>query len=290
MNQQQPLVMAVSDATGETAQQTCRAALAQFGKADDTLILVRSHILDEEGLEKVIVEAKSLGAMVAYTIVGAELRPRVKELAEKHDVRAVDLLTPLIARLARHMDESPRSVPGLGYELDEEYFRRVEAVEFAVYNDDGREPRNLTKADIVIVGISRTSKTPLSNYIAHRGYKVANVPLVLDLPTPPELDDVDPQRVFGLVIEPSVLMKIRRERMEALHMRPDSEYGDIQHIRREATWAKRILDQHPQWTVINVTRKAVEETAARILTLYRSRFEARPGEDMAEAETAGKNS
>lgn len=290
MTQHQPLIMALSDATGETAQQTCRAALAQFGSTDDSLILVRSHILDAEGLEKVVLEAKALGAMVAYTVVGADLRPRVKELAAKHDVVAVDLLTPLIARLGRHMGKSPLATPGLGHELDEDYFRRVEAVEFAVYNDDGREPRNLSKADIVIVGISRTSKTPLSNYIAHRGYKVANVPLVLDLPTPPELDEVDPQRVFGLVIEPSVLMKIRRERMEALHMRPDSEYGDIQHIRREATWAKRILDQHPQWTVINVTRKAVEETAARILTLYRSRFEAQPGEAAAETESAGKES
>ena len=217
-----PLVVAVSDATGETAQQTCRAALAQFGRADDSLILVRSHILDEEGLEQVVLEAKALGALVAYTIVGPELRTRIKEYTVKHEVEAVDLLGPLIARLGRHMQRTPLAVPGLGHELDDEYFRRVEAVEFAVYNDDGREPRNLKKADIVIVGISRTSKTPLSNYIAHRGYKVANVPLVLDLPTPPELDEVDPERVFGLVIEPSVLMKIRRERMEALHMRPDS--------------------------------------------------------------------
>ncbi len=274
---QHPLVVAVSDATGETAQQSCRAALAQFGRADDSLILVRSQIRDEEGLERVVLEAKDLGAVVAYTIVGHELRARVKEYADAHEVEAVDLLGPLIAHMGRHMGRAPLAMPGLGHELDDEYFRRVEAVEFAVYNDDGREPRNLKKADIVIVGISRTSKTPLSNYVAHRGYRVANVPLVLDLPTPPELDEVDPQRVFGLVIEPAVLMKIRRERMDALHMRPDSEYGDISHIRREATWAKRILDRHPDWTVINVTRKAVEETAARILELYRARFEAPRG-------------
>lgn len=269
----QPLLIAVSDATGETAQQSCRAALAQFGEADEALILVRPQVRTTEELERIVLEARDRGAIIAYTVVGADLRKHIKKLAEEHAVEAVDLVGPLIARLARHLDQDPLARPGAGYELDDEYFRRVEAVEFTVYNDDGREPRNLKKADIVIIGISRTSKTPLSNYIAQRGYRVANVPLVLDLPIPPELEAVDPRRVFGLVLEPAVLAKIRRERMQALHMRPDSEYGDLHHIRREAAWAKGILDKHPEWTVINVTRKAVEETAGEVIQLYRERFE-----------------
>ncbi len=282
-----PLLMAVSDATGETAQQACRAAMAQFGEQDDTLILVRSRIRDDAELEKVVIEASELGAMIAYTIVGSDMRKRIKAMAAEHAVEAVDLLGGLITRLARYLDQDPLARPGAGYELDDEYFRRVEAVEFTVYNDDGREPRNLKKADIVVVGISRTSKTPLSNYIAHRGYRVANVPLVLDLPIPPELEQVDPRRVFGLVIEPAVLAKIRRERMQALHMQPDSEYGDLRHIRREASWAKEILDKHPEWTVINVTRKAVEETAGEILQLYRERFDPQLVAGTNEAEARG---
>jgi len=268
-----PLILAVSDATGETAQQTAKAGLAQFGKFEDSAVLLVSHVLNESDLEQCVKQAAALDALLAYTLVGPALRAKVKVPVNKHGVAAVDLLGPLISRLTSHMGRDPLAMPGLGHELDADYFRRIEAVEFAVYNDDGRHPKNLHKAEIVIVGISRTSKTPLSNYIAHRGYRVANVPVVLGVPYPPELDDVDPKRVFGLSIDPSVLMKIRRERMESLRMSPDADYGDVRHIRREAQWARRIFLSHPGWTVINMTRKAVEETASKVLEVYRGYFE-----------------
>ncbi len=266
-----PLVYSVSDATGETALQACKAALAQFGQFDEGSIRSVSHVLSEEDLRAVVLKAKEANAILAYTLVGPELRSRIKELVEEHEVKAVDLLGTLIARFARHLDRKPLAVPGLGHELDEDYFRRVDAVEFAVANDDGREPRNLRKADIVIVGISRTGKTPLSNYIAHRGYKVANIPLVLGVEPPKELDDVDPRRVFGLNIEPATLMKIRQSRMESLRME-SSDYGDIRYIRREAAWARKVFEAHPEWTVLNMTRKAIEETASKILEHYRATF------------------
>ena len=267
-----PLILAVSDSTGETALQMSRAGLAQFGPYEESSLHLVPNVRTEEALAAVVKQAAELGAMVVYTLVGPELRAHMKMLLDAHDVRSVDLIGPLIARMSRHLERRPLYVPGLGHELDEDYFRRVEAVEFAVKNDDGRHPGNLHKADIVLVGVSRTSKTPLSNYIAHRGYRVANVPIVLGVPLPNELDDVDPERVFGLSIEPSVLMKIRRERMEALRMNPDSDYGDIRHIRREAAWSRKIFRAHPEWTVINITRKAVEETASMIIETYRERF------------------
>jgi regulator of PEP synthase PpsR (kinase-PPPase family) len=269
-----PLLFAVSDATGETAEQACRAALAQFGPPEVARIRLFPHILDRGALEETLVLAKRLDALVVYTLVGPELRALMRSMAEEKGVVAVDLLGGLIREFSRHLGRDPLSLPGLGHETDAAYYRRIEAVEFAVNNDDGRQPQNLRNAEIVFVGISRTSKTPLSNYIAHRGYKVANVPIVLDVPPPPELDDVDPRRVFALVIDPTVLTGIRRTRMEALGMQADSDYGDLEQIRREMVWARRVFQRHPQWTVLDITRKAIEETASTVLETWRERFEA----------------
>lgn len=268
-----PLVMAISDSTGETAEATCRAALAQFGQFPEGTVRVVPHVLDEASLERCIRDAKAHGALVVYTLVGSGLRARVQELADRHDVVAHDLLGGLIGRLATRLGRVAKNVPGLGHELDAEYFRRIEAIEFAVYNDDGKIPGNLKKADIVLVGISRTSKTPLSNYIAHRGYKVANVPIVLDIPLPAELATIDSGRVFGLLIDAVTLMNIRKARMAALGMSPDSDYGDLRQIRREIQYAQRLFDQHPEWTVVDVSQRAIEETASSILETFRSRFE-----------------
>ena len=268
-----PLLVAISDATGETAEQCCQAALAQFGQFPDSSVRLFPQVLNEEALERAVEYAKEINALLVYTLVGSDLRARVKTLTEEHDVRSVDLLGRLILQIGRQINQAPLNVPGLGHELDEDYFRRVEAVEFAVYNDDGKIPANLAKAEIVIVGISRTSKTPLSNYIAHRGYKVANVPIILDLDLPRELADVDPRRVFGLLIDPLTLSRIRKTRMEALRMQPDAGYGDLRQIRREITFARKLFDAHPAWTIIDISKKAIEETASWILETYRSRFE-----------------
>ena len=273
----QPLMVAVSDATGETAEQCSQAALAQFGQVPEGSVRLFSHVRDEETLERTVAYAKDCGAVLVYTLVGSELRGRIKKLTEKYEIRSVDLLGGIIHQLGRQLDRAPLAVPGLGHELDEDYFRRIEAVEFAVYNDDGKIPANLTKAEIVVVGISRTSKTPLSNYIAHRGYKVANVPIILDMDLPREMSDVDPQRVFGLVIDAVTLMNIRKARMEALRMQPDAGYGDLRQIRREIGFARKTFDAHPEWTIVDISRKAIEETASWILDTYRSRFESNTG-------------
>jgi len=267
------LIYAVSDSTGETAEQVTSAALAQFGAQHGAQVRILSAIRDEETLKEVVKEARERGALIVYTLVGPDLRARMATLTKEHRVQAVDLLGNLIWELSRHLNLPPLYMPGLGHETDEEYFRRIEAVEFAVYNDDGRLPANLTKADIVLVGISRTSKTPLSNYIAHRGYKVANVPLVKDLPPPRQLDEVDPRRVFALVVDPTVLVQVRRARIDAMGIESDAEYGNLSVIRQEMVWARRVFRDHPEWTLVDITERAIEETAALVLEHYRVRFE-----------------
>jgi regulator of PEP synthase PpsR (kinase-PPPase family) len=272
MSPADPIIIAISDSTGETAEAAGEAALAQFGHYDDNAVRTAANIRTVEALDKVLQQAADIGAMVVYTLVEKELRDVIKDMAQAHGVRALDLIGGMIRGLAQHLGRTPLSVAGLSHELDEDYFRRVAAVEFTVNHDDGKNPQNLPKAEIVIVGISRASKTPLSNYIAHRGYRVANVPIVLGLPLPPELDDVNPERVFGLTIDPVVLMKIRQARMESLGMEPDSDYGDLRQIRREVNNAKRVFQQHPEWLVVDMSRKAVEEAASNIVETYRWRF------------------
>ncbi len=279
------LIMALSDATGETAEQCAKAALAQFGDGDDLQVRVVGHVLEEAALRSTLEEARRLGALVVYTLVGAELRQRLKELAEQLGVTAVDLLGPLIGHLTAHLGRPPLAVPGLGHELDAEYFRRMAAVEFTVNNDDGKNPHNLPRADLVLLGLSRTSKTPLSNYIAQRGFRVSNVPIILDHPLPRQMEEVDPRRVFALTIDPVALMNIRRTRLESIGMRPDSDYGDLRQIRREIGYANRIYAEHPEWTVVDISRKAVEEAASLILEIWRGRFEAAPGGPPAPAPT-----
>ncbi|MDA1194026.1 MAG: kinase/pyrophosphorylase [Planctomycetota bacterium] len=273
MNGTPPLIVVVSDATGETAQQASKAALAQFGHHDNRAVLVMSSIRSTPALEQAVIRARDLGALLVYTLVDNDLRGAVKDLAQTHGVTVHDLIGGLIRGLATHLGRAPLSVPGLGHELDEDYFRRIAAVEFAVNNDDGKNPQNLTKADIVIVGISRASKTPLSHYIANRGYRVSNVPIVMGVPLPRELDQVEPQRVFALTLDPVVLMKIRQARMESLRMEEGNDYGDIRQIRREINHAKLIVADHPGWTLVDMSRRAVEEAATMIVEAYRQRFD-----------------
>ena len=279
-------ILVVSDATGETAEKVVKAALAQFFGHEKVRVQVMPHLRDEAGVRAAVARAKELNALLVYTLVDPKLRTFVRRAADEMDVRPVDLLGSLLLQMGNHFGQDPLYKPGLGHELDAEYFRRVEAVEFAVNNDDGREPRNLRKADLVLVGVSRTSKTPLSSYIAHRGYRVANVPLVVGIPPPAELEKVDPARVFGLLVDPATLVEIRRTRMKHLGMDPSAGYGDLKAVRDELGWSKDVFAKHPTWTVLDITGKAIEETAAAILERWRAHFE--PSNGGGGAATAGK--
>ena len=265
-------IMIISDATGETAERMVRAATLQF---KDTPVNIRtySRVRLETEVEQLIERAAELHALVVFTVVNPEERDILLRLIERHNVDAVDLIGSFIGKLASFLGTQPQGVPGLLHALDADYFRRMEAVDFAVKNDDGSEPRNLPKADLVLVGVSRTSKTPLSTYLAQRGLKVANVPLVLGVDPPAELDQVSDDRVYGLVIQPDSLARIRQQRLKHLGMPTDASYGARAQIEKEISYSREIFRKHPRWPVIDVTSKAIEETAADILRLYKQRVE-----------------
>ena len=262
-------VVVLSDATGETAEKVVRATLLQFQAECD--ITVHSRVRLESEMERILERAAEAGSLVVFTIVNHAERELLWQLCDRYSIEPVDLIGGLMARLSSYLDTQPAGEPGLLHTVSEEYYRRIEAVEFAVKNDDGSEPRNLPRADMVLVGISRTSKTPLSTFLAQKGNRVANVPLVLGVAPPDELDECDPKRVYGLTIQPDALVRIRQARLEHLGMPPDSSYGMREHIQRETAYAHEIFRAHPDWPVIDVTAKAIEETAADIVRLHKLR-------------------
>jgi regulator of PEP synthase PpsR (kinase-PPPase family) len=266
-------VIVISDATGETAEKVVRAALLQFQA--DCQVRVYSRVRLEAEVERIVERAAETHALLVFTLVDAAERELLWQLCQRHNVDAVDLIGGLMAKLASYLTVEPQGIPGLLHTIGEDYFRRIEAVEFTVKNDDGAEPRNLPRADLVLVGISRTSKTPLSMFLANKGYRVANVPLVLGVDPPAELEQVAPDRCYGLSIQADALVKIRQVRLQHLGMPSDSSYGVREHIQRELGYAQEIFRKHPDWPVIDVTGKAIEESAADILRIAKQR--ARPG-------------
>jgi regulator of PEP synthase PpsR (kinase-PPPase family) len=263
-------VVVISDATGETAEKVVRAALLQF-KEMSCDVRMYSRVRLEAEMERIVERAAELQSLVVFTVVNHAHRELLWKLCDRFNVEAIDLIGGLMGKLAAYLQSQPSGVPGLLHAVSEDYYRRIEAVEFAVKNDDGAEPRNLPKADLVLVGISRTSKTPLSTYLAQRGLKVANVPLVLGVDPPEELSQVDDRKVFGLIVQPDMLMRIRQARLSHLGMPQDSSYGQRAHIENEIAYSREIFRKHANWPVIDVTNRAIEETAADILRIYQER-------------------
>lgn len=262
---QKQLVFVVSDSVGETCELVVRAASIQFHEnAIETLRI--PFVEDEQTIHDVVTQARAQGAVIAFTLVNEEHRSLLIRLGLEYGVKTVDLLGDLLDVLAGQLGESPREKPGLIYRLDEDYFRKIEAMEFAVKYDDGRDPRGLKKADIVLVGVSRTSKTPLSQYLALKRYKVANVPLVPESRPPEELFELPPDKCVGLIISPDKLISIRMERLKSLGLKPEADYAQLERINRELEYARGIYERIG-CEVIDVTNKAVEETAGIILRM-----------------------
>lgn len=256
-------VFLLSDATGETAENMVHAALSQF--RDKPAVLKRfSNVRNKNQIYEILDRALASQALVVFTIVNSELAQLVYDECDALGLACHDLLTPLLRRLAEQFGHSPQEMPGLLHGMDAEYFRRIEAVEFTVKHDDGQECRNLDKADIVLAGVSRSSKTPVSIYLAHRGWKVANVPIVAGIDPPPELLKVDSKRVAGLIIEPQRLLELRATRLVNMGQSPRTAYADYEQIEDEIKAARRLFRRN-RWTIIDVSTKAVEETANEIL-------------------------
>lgn len=206
--------------------------------------------------------------MIAFTIVVEELKLYLLNKAANLDVKTVDIMGPMMDALQEIYQTPPKMKPGLVRQLDEEYFRKVEAIEFAVKYDDGRDPRGLLKADVILIGVSRTSKTPLSMYLAHKRIKVANVPLVPEVELADELYQVSNKKIVGLRINPDKLNGIRVERLKALGLTGQANYANYERILEELEYADKIM-KRLGCPVIDVSNKAIEETANIILDMIR---------------------
>ncbi len=260
-------IFLISDSTAETAEKISTAALAQFTKTETTIVR-RRYIRTEQQIDAVIDEAKTKNALIVFTFVSETLRLKMREAALKSGLLAVDLLGPLLTAMSHFFDRSPHSEPGLLHQIDREYFGRVEAVQFTVKHDDGQNLHGVPKADIVLVGPSRTAKTPLSIYLARFGFKVANIPLVLNIPIPAVLEEVEQNRVVGLIIDPHRLMEIRSARLKKFKQNK-SDYDKIGPIIQELDYCREIYRQHPKWGTLDVTGRAVEEVATDVRALIR---------------------
>ena len=254
----------LSDGTGETAERVLRSGLKQFN-GYNTQVQKFPYVTDVTQLQKVIQLTAEDDALLIFTLVDPGLRQEAKELAEQQRIRHIDLLDNVLNQLSLYFRANPIGVPNQMNLVNDEYFKRIEAVEFTVRGDDGKNPKLLHKADIILVGVSRTSKTPLSVFLAHKGYKVCNIPIVLNRPLPKALFEIDQNSIFALTIDPDVLQQIRKQRLKTLMVSNRSSYSDIEHIWAELDWADQMYRRNPTWPVIDVTKRAVEETSSIIL-------------------------
>ncbi|MGB4504521.1 MAG: pyruvate, water dikinase regulatory protein [Syntrophaceticus sp.] len=262
-----PVIYVVSDSIGETAEIVARAAASQFNADEKFEIRRVPYVNDKQILEEVVDEASCTCSIIVYTLVIPGLKEELERLAHLRNIPAVDIMGPLLEALATATSMKPKLEAGLLHRLDDQYFRRVEAIEFAVKYDDGKDPRGLLHADIVLIGVSRTSKTPVSMYLAHRRIKTANVPIVPEVDPPTELFRIPSRKVVGLTIQPQPLLHIRQERLKALGLTTDAEYASLDRIQKELAYADRLMAQLG-CLVIDVTNKAVEETASEVLEYY----------------------
>ena len=263
-------IYVLSDSIGETGEQVARAAISQFNP-ERYEIRRFPYITDKEQIKEIFEEAKNEKSIFIYTIVIRKLKDFIVEMGNSFNIPVVDLMTPALDALQDVLRYEPKRESGLIRKLDEKYFKKVEAVEFAVKYDDGKDTRGIKKADIVLVGVSRTSKTPLSMYLAHKHFKVANVPLVPEVPAPEEIFTKDVKRVFGLIANPFKLNEIRQERLKSLGLNNNANYASIERIKLELEYSKQIMERL-NCTVIDVSNKAVEETAGLVIDHMKENF------------------
>jgi [pyruvate, water dikinase]-phosphate phosphotransferase / [pyruvate, water dikinase] kinase len=255
-------VFVVSDATGDTAQRIVQAALAQFQDAAVRLVR-RAHVRTPRQVHAVVREARGIEAIVIHTLVSDDLRRVMRADARTHNVDSLDLMGPILERLATSLNLAPQEKPGLFQSLAEAKSREIEAVSFAFRHDDGQNSDNLDRAEVVLVGISRTMKTPTMLYLAYRGWFAANVPLVPGVLLPKALLGMPSERVFCLTMAPGKLQQLRRARAqeEAIPLQP---YASLDQIRAESSYRDDLCRRH-RWQRVDVTGKSVEEIAREII-------------------------
>ena len=259
----------VGEGTGETIGKIAKASLAQFTREKvetKTFFLVA----DQAEIGRIIKQAAKEKALVAFSMINPPLRDFLIEEAERRGVNAIDVIGDFIVQLSIFLGEKPLEIPGRQHILDEDYYRRIEAINYSVKHDDGKMSEGLKHGDLILVGLSRTGKTPLATYLANQGWRVANVPLHPDMEPPGELFQVDQRKVFGLTIGVEMLVRLREARLKQLGLEPYAKYADPVMIADEIEWCKGVFKANPRWRVIDVSNKAIEEAAASILSAYQS--------------------
>ncbi|MCX6547841.1 MAG: kinase/pyrophosphorylase [Acidobacteria bacterium] len=264
--ERQPIYV-VSGGSGETAYRMVQAALTQFSRGEASSVVRRFQNVREQGdLDKVLEMAGDKRAVIIHTTVSREMRDYMALRCAELRITQVDLFGNLLDTLALYLRERPEEQPGNFHMIGDKYFKRIEAIEFALKFDDGIDMSGLPDADIVLVGISRTSKTPLSMYLAMEGFKVMNVPLVPGIPLPPEVEGIPQGRIVGLTIQPERLQEIRTNRLKRLGGTGTADhYSDLGRILDELTYADVVFKQHRRWPVLDVTGRSIEETAGLVL-------------------------
>lgn len=271
MKLKKPSVVILSDSVGETAELVIKAGLSQFTNGNYKIRRI-PYVEDKETIDETLDIIKEEKGIIGFTLVDPELRNYLLEKAKLLKVEAIDIMGPMMEAMEKTFKKDPKLEPGLLYKLDQDYFKRIEAIEFAVRYDDGRDPRGILRADIVLIGVSRTSKTPLSQYLAHKRLKVANIPLVPEVDPPEQLFQIDPAKCIGLKTSIKHLNEIRKERLRALGLDNDASYATVQRIEEELQFFEKIVEKIG-CQVIDVSNKAIEETANMILQMVRKNNE-----------------
>ena len=262
----------LSDSTGETLEVIAKACLAQFDGVD-VLRHFWPMVRSEGHLDRVLDDIERRPGLVLYTLVNSNIRRELEQKTRRRGIHAVSALDPVIDALSAVLGQEAKARPGRQHALDAAYFARVDAIQFTIAHDDGIGWENWEEADIVLAGVSRTSKTPTAIYLANRGFKVANIPLVPASPPPPALFSLQHPMVVGLTTNPDRLIQIRRNRLLALNQAPETDYVDLEAVNAELAFARRLFADHG-WPVIDVTRRSIEETAFAIVKLCDERVDA----------------
>lgn len=267
----------LSDSTGETLEMIAKAALAQF---DDTDVVRHfwPMVRSQQHLDRILGEITSKPGLVLYTLVNEKTRAALEEQCTARAMPAVPVLDVVTDALETLLGQEAHGRPGRQHKLDDAYFARVHAIQFTIAHDDGVAWEDWEEADIVLAGVSRSSKTPTSIYLANRGFKVANIPIVVESPPPPALYGLRRPLIVGLTTAPDRLVQVRRNRLISLSQSPDTDYVDSERVSEEVKYARRMFADNG-WPVIDVTRRSIEETAAAVINLYNERrASAEPGE------------
>jgi hypothetical protein len=261
-------IFAISDGSGRTCSTVVQAALSQF-KSTEVRLKTIPNVLSIRQIEKIILEAASVNGVIIYTVVSPEFRRKITELGRLNGVPTVDILGPVLTRLSDLLDISPLAQPGLFRQLDDDYYSRIEALDYTIKHDDGLGLSTLGQAELVLLGVSRTTKTPVSIYLSYRGWKVANIPVLLNRDLPEELKKIDQRRVVALTINPEILQLIRlarQRRYTRFGLDDAGGYTNLMEINRELDFALEFYSAH-DYPIVNVTHKSIEETSTEIMRL-----------------------